>query len=235
MNDIALAPAGHNGPAPSEVRKLFASARESLGAHSRHSKNAVEQLHSFLIYVMETYESAQQNADEVDQELTKAHAPRGRSGDWFRPLVKAAFDEADRKREKTNISKYVSVLSYAERRRIPSAELGEYLAKTPISEIARLEAEARGADKGNPASEQPDPAFEALIEKRRQPIKLTGVILADDGKRFKVLVVEDTPDQGLWLVAQATSDISGIRRHFPELPKRGGRRAVANQQGQPQT
>ena len=66
-----------------------------------------------------------------------------RNGDWFRPLVTAAFDEADREREKTNISKYVSVLCYAQRvgedigrpRSVPSTEIES-------SEIVRLEAES---------------------------------------------------------------------------------------------
>jgi hypothetical protein len=65
---------------------------------------------------METCEYASQsrdNAAEVELELFKAHSPRGQSDDWSRPLVRAAFDEPDREREKTNISKYVSVLSYA--------------------------------------------------------------------------------------------------------------------------
>jgi hypothetical protein len=192
MNDTAPAVLGHNDPSPSEAHKLFAAARESLGAHSRHSNGAVEQLRAFLVHVMETYERARQskhNADEIELELFKAHAPRGRSGDWFRPLVKAAFDEADREREKTNISKYVPVLSYAQRQRIPSAKLAEFLAAKPISEIVALETKARRPENGKPTTEKPDPAFEAVIARHRQPIQLSGIVLADDGKRFKVLVV----------------------------------------------
>jgi hypothetical protein len=239
MNDAASALAGHNGPPPSEARKLFAAAKASLGAHSRHSKNAVEQLRAFLVRVMETYEYALQspeNAAEVELELFRAHAPRGQSGDWFRPLVKAAFDEADREREKTNISKYVSVLSYAKRQGTRSAQLAEFLATRAISEIVALEAKARRAGNGKPTTEKPDPAFEAVIKKRRKPVNLPGIVLNTD-KRFEVLVVEHTPDQGPCLVAQETPDIKYIRlRYFAaELPKRGRPRAATNEQEQPQT
>jgi hypothetical protein len=99
------APAGHNRPPASEAHKLFTAARKSLADHSRHTKNAVAQLRTFLVHVMETCEYARQskqNADEVELELYKASAPTRQHGDWFRPLVTAAFAEQDREREKTN-------------------------------------------------------------------------------------------------------------------------------------
>ncbi len=205
----------HNQPPPSEAHRLLTAARNSLSAHSRHTKDAVEQLRAFLVRVMEACEYArqsEQNADEVEHELWRAKAPFVEKGDWFRPLVTAAFDEADREREKTNISKYVSVLCYAQRVGKTSADLGAFLQQKSISEIVRLEAEARRTDKGVPTDEQREQAFDAVIAKNRKPVEISGVDLPA-GERFTVLVVE-RGTESLCVVAQATPDIDAVGAYF---------------------
>ena len=220
--DESKAGAQHNHPPPTEAHKLLAEAQHSLRAHSRHDKEAIQHLHAFIVHVMKTCEYARQspqNAAEVEHELWRARAPYVKDDQWFHPLVTAAFDEADRKDEKTNISKYVSVLSYAVRKGLTSATLPELLAKKGVSEIAHLEAEARRGENGARRSEKPDPVLERVIEKHRQRIELPGVQFADD-QRFALLVIERT-NEGLCLVAQATAALTQVRRYFADELRKG--------------
>jgi hypothetical protein len=148
---------GHNKPPQSETKKLFGKARKALRASSRHTKEAREQLHAFLVHVMEICEYARRhanNASAVRDELDEAgvlHLKREKD-DWFAPLVNAAFDKKDREAEKTNISKYVSVLKHAERLAKSANTAASELLKQLFADgasVARLasdEAKARRAD-----------------------------------------------------------------------------------------
>src|SRR6266513_4441012 len=99
---------GHNKPPQSEAQKLFGQAKKALRASSRHTKEARDQLHAFLVHVMEICEYARQTVENrraVELELHDAgvlHLKK-EEGDWFRPLVTAAFDKEHREPEKTNI------------------------------------------------------------------------------------------------------------------------------------
>ena len=212
----------HNHPPPSEAQRLLAEARKSLQAHSRHSKGAIDKLRDFLVHVMERCEFAEEsaeNAKEVRLELLEAgvHAPAGKS--WLGPLVNASFhSEAEREAEKTNVSKWVSVLCYARRANIKASGLKEWLERpeNTIAALARKEAKARQAER-DPATVAArtatrDRALNDVLAKHRQPIELPGVHLAD-GARFTVLVIERS-DGGLCCVAQATPTIEQVRGYF---------------------
>jgi hypothetical protein len=214
--------AEHNHPPATEAHRLLAEAKKSLGAHSRHSKDAVKELRAFLARVMETCEYARQSdatADEVEHELLKAKVFVEDDGEWFRPLVAAAFDKKDREREKSNISKYVSVLCYAQRTGVASAGMMEWLEKpeNTISALAAKEAEARRKENGT--DEKRQKAFEAAVSKSRKPIELPGLTLPD-GARFAMLLIEQTAE-GLCWVAQATPEVEKVRGYFPELSEAG--------------
>src|SRR5262249_30672433 len=114
--------AGHNH---SPVDELFGKAKRELHAYSRHDKQAVKALRRFLVHVMEICEFAEQNResrnDVVAALLDKGVQVSTEGSDWLHALVAAHFSTEDRAREKTNISKYASVLCYARRQGITAA------------------------------------------------------------------------------------------------------------------
>jgi hypothetical protein len=226
---------GHNRRSPpSEAHKLIDKAGAALKAHSTHTRDAIDALRDFLMHIMETCEYAgasDSKATEVVLALTsKGIGHIEGEHDWLYSLVKATYPKDARELEKGNISKYVSVLSYARRQGIVATKLKAFLAKdgNSLSALVGREADARREEKEEAnrknlgdATRTPKPdKFEEEVTKHRQAFAPPEGVTLPEGERFMSLVIERT-DKGLWLVAQATLNIKEVRHFFPNLPKLG--------------